>query len=317
MNIFDKIKEDAGQWGIWIVSGLMSVIVIAFLPAFITVKNAPPPITNPDSPLGYSWSNLFWTLPAIALVLFLFLLKKPMGEKKAITISLVFLPILGFVLDIFFAGRFFTFENTASVWGIYIKGFDFTMMGFSYDIPIEEFIFYITGFLFCLVMYLFSSNFWLKKYAVNPELILTEALSTLKKDQKIVPLIVCSIFIAIGFILRFIFGTAESNLLPEYYLFLVIFGILPAALCYPDAKHIVNWQAFSLTTMTVLLISVIWEVTLGIPYGWWGYHPEPMIGLFIKPWSNLPIESVIVWFCVNFTTIFFYERVRLFIYKKK
>jgi hypothetical protein len=317
MNVIEKIKTEFQTYGIWIVSAILGVIVLAFLPAFITVKNSPPPITNPDSPLGYSWSNLFWTLPALAIVLFFIIIKKPMGDKKAITISLVFLPILGFVLDIFFAGRFFTFENTASVWGIYIKGFDFETMSFTYDIPVEEFIFYVTGFLFCLVMYLFSSNFWLEKYNVEPESVPSDALLKLNKEQKIVPLAVCGGFLVVGFILRAIFKTPQSNPLPEYYIFLVIFGILPAALCYPGAKHLVNWQAFSFTTMTVLLISVIWEATLGIPYGWWGYHPEPMIGLFIKPWSNLPIESVIVWFCVNFTTIFFFERIRLYFRKKK
>ena len=31
----------------------------------------------------------------------------------------------------------------------------------------------------------------------------------------------------------------------------------------------------------VLLISLLWEVTLALPYGWWNFQDEQMIGLRI------------------------------------
>ena len=48
----------------------------------------------------------------------------------------------------------------------------------------------------------------------------------------------------------------------------------------------------------ILLISLLWEVTLAIPYGWWDYRPGAMMGLAIAAWRGLPVEAVCVWLAV-------------------
>jgi hypothetical protein len=59
------------------------------------------------------------------------------------------------------------------------------------------------------------------------------------------------------------------------------------------------------------LISLLWEVTLALPYGWWRYRDEAMIGLKIGAWSDLPIEAPCVWMAVSFTTVIVYEVIKI------
>ena len=72
----------------------------------------------------------------------------------------------------------------------------------------------------------------------------------------------------------------------------------------------VNWRAFSLTFFVILLTSLLWEATLAVPYGWWGYQGREMMGLRVTAWSGLPIEAVVLWLAVTFTTVVVYEIVK-------
>jgi hypothetical protein len=61
----------------------------------------------------------------------------------------------------------------------------------------------------------------------------------------------------------------------------------------------------------LLRISWLWEVTLALPYGWWEYRGNILIGLQIGAWSGLPIEAVCVWLAVTFTTVITYEVIKI------
>jgi hypothetical protein len=76
---------------------------------------------------------------------------------------------------------------------------------------------------------------------------------------------------------------------------------------FPTARPVVNWRAFSLTFFIILLMSALWEATLAVPYGWWGYQRQQMMGLRVTAWAGLPIEAVTVWMVVTFTTVIVYE----------
>src|SRR5262245_23445084 len=53
----------------------------------------------------------------------------------------------------------------------------------------------------------------------------------------------------------------------------------------------------------MVVVSLLWEVTLALPYGWWGYRTTAISDLTIGAWSQLPIEAVWVWLAVSFTTV--------------
>ena len=72
-------------------------------------------------------------------------------------------------------------------------------------------------------------------------------------------------------------------------------------------------QPYRLTLFLIVPISLLWEATLAVPYGWWGYQPKQMMGLFIGAWSGLPIEAVCVWMAVSYSTTIIFEIIKLWL----
>src|SRR5207247_11094851 len=108
---------------------------------------------------------------------------------------------------------------------------------------------------------------------------------------------------------RLLSGASEG--VPWYFIYLVCASFIPSAGFFHTAQPFINWRAFSFTFFLLLLISLLWEVTLALPYGWWGYRPRALIGLHIGAWSGLPIEAVCVWLAVTFTTVITYEVIKI------
>ena len=104
-------------------------------------------------------------------------------------------------------------------------------------------------------------------------------------------------------------GASEG--VPWYFIYLVCASFIPSAGFFHTAQPFINWRAFSFTFFLLLLISLLWEVTLALPYGWWKYRKDILVGLHIGAWSGLPLEAVCVWFAVSFTTIITYEVIKI------
>jgi hypothetical protein len=98
---------------------------------------------------------------------------------------------------------------------------------------------------------------------------------------------------------------------PTYFAFLSAGSVIPAMFLYRTIGTLVNWPAFAVTTLYVLVTSLIWEVTLAIPRQWWNYEPSGMIGVTIAAWSPgdaiFPVEAAVVWLFAPFSTILIYE----------
>ncbi|HEV2500765.1 MAG TPA: hypothetical protein VGY31_14425, partial [Terriglobia bacterium] len=107
-----------------------------------------------------------------------------------------------------------------------------------------------------------------------------------------------------------LFGPSPAGF-PGYFVFLVVGAVVPAASFFPTARPFINWRAFSITLFFILLISLLWEVTLAVPYGWWEYRENQMVGVFIGAWTRLPIEAVCVWIAVTYATTIVFEIVKL------
>jgi hypothetical protein len=98
---------------------------------------------------------------------------------------------------------------------------------------------------------------------------------------------------------------------PGYFAFLVVGALVPSMSFFPVARRFINWRAFSLTAFFMLLVSLLWEVTLAVPYGWWNFQHRQMIGLFVGAWHDLPIEEVCVWIAVTYATAIVFEIIKL------
>jgi hypothetical protein len=251
----------------------------------------------------YTVSLLIWILPIIAMAAFFYVKRLLTPEKLfALTITIILLAAVGIILDLFFAAAFFTFPNKSMVCGFTIR-----------NIPVEEFVFYVTGFWFIAFLYVFCDEWYLKRY--NPP---DEQYARFRKRIKWMTIVnwrgvaYASIVIGAGIVLKRLLNPV-SPLIPGYFIFLAVGAYVPYILFYRITRLFVNWRALLGTVLVTVLLSVVWEVTLALPRGYWGYHPEPMVGVFIGVWHNLPIETVTVWIFSSLVILVYeYIKIRFF-----
>lgn len=287
----------------------LAILSLPVIISMFAIDTAPPKLLltlngpNP-SPYGYTVSLLLFIVPALAL--FIWFVRHPSYafNRKVFWTTIAILTPLGFILDFLFAETFFHFPNTGATLGIMIP-----VRGGA--VPIEEFIFYLSGFVVTLLFYLWCNEYWCGAYRVlNPIEEARQFGVTKVMSFDFRPVIVGLVILGPAFIYEE-FVAHDPEGFPGYMAFLLLSAILPSLVLYRSMKYFINWRAFSMTMAVLLLISLIWEATLAIPYGWWGYEESQMLGLTVYSWSNLPIEATLVWICVSFTTVLVYETVKL------
>ncbi len=259
------------------------------------------PSLNP-TPHGYTWSLLLFVFPIMAIAGWFLPIEGIRIPRRSFWITIAILVPCGFALDFFFANRFFLYPNNGATLGIPAPA-----LGGS--VPIEEYVFYFTGFLAILLIYIWLGEYWLAAYSVPDYAIEAGKTNRLLKFHP-ASLIAGLALISIAILYKK-FASPVSAGLPGYFILLVAGALIPSASLFPVARRLINWRAFSLTIFMMLLISMFWEATLAVPYGWWGYQQKEMIGVFIGAWSGLPIEAVMVWLSVTYTTAIVYEVVKV------
>ncbi len=297
------------------------MIVVLIIPATLTLLSVeesmtikPFSSTNP-TPLGYSWSLLLFIVPIVAIFTWIHIRHDDKYLKKSFWYAIIILTPLGFILDFIFGLTFFTFENHHATLQIYFYGVEFNPFGLKKEIPIEEFVFYITGFMAVLLIYIWCDEYWLEAYNIDYK---TEA----QEMDKIVSfhpmsLLLGAVLIILAIIYKYLFPHPYKEGFPGYVIFLVLASIVPSAAFFRTTFRFINWRAFAATFFFVLLVSLIWEATLAAPYQWWGYNYNQMLGITVGAWYKLPIEAVIVWLMVTFTTVIIYEVLKIWLNSKK
>jgi len=286
-----------------IVAGMLGMIVI---PAIFALRSVVVPgtlqlVPNP-SPHGYTWSLLLFIVPIITIFKW-FLPSEDLGiPRRAFWWTIGILGPLGCALDIVFAQWFFCFPDPHATLGILAPA-----MG--RPVPVEEYIFYFTGFITILLVYVWLSEYWLAAYTVEDYAAEARALPRLLKFHR-TSLILGVVLIAAAVIYKKEFSVVSSGW-PGYFIVLVVGGLVPAVSSFPATSRFINWRALSLTVFFILPISLLWEATLALPYGWWNYQHGAMMGIFIGAWSELPIEAVFVWLAVTYATIIVFEAVKI------
>jgi lycopene cyclase domain-containing protein len=286
---------------------IVAMLAMIAVPAVLTLRTVrltalnPTVATDPgSSPYGYTVSLLLFIVP-IVVIAFWFLPQESVRiSKKSFwwTIGLLF-PI-GAGLDFFFAQYFFVFPNQAATLGIKAPAL-------GAPVPIEEYVFYLTGFLCILLLYIWLDEYWLSAYSIQGES------AERKEFHRLFKLHPESIILAIVLVTGAIIYKkhfSDSAGFPGYFIFLALTALVPSSALLPSARPVINWRAFSLAAFFVLLVSLIWEATLAIPYGWWNFRDEQMLGIRITAWGRLPIEEVCLWMAVTYATVIVYETVK-------
>jgi hypothetical protein len=208
---------------------------------------------------------------------------------------------------VFFGLSFFTFPNRDAVLGICFQGYSFTD-GWQKTIPIEEIGFYVFGALAVLLVYIWGDEFWFAAYNVDDAPRRSVRLRDVISFHPASALFAIIVFLAGLFYKKF--GSQGDHAgFPGYFLFLTLVALTPSVMFFRVASPFINWRAFSLGFLFILLVSLFWEATLAVPYQWWGFRSGPMLGLFINGFCGLPVEEPLLWMGVTWATVIIYEMV--------
>ncbi len=250
----------------------------------------------------YTWSLLLFIAP-LALTSWelhrqhaLRPLLKPMG------LSLALLVPMGGVLTVGLADDFFTYPTASATLGLTFPALDLTAVDHAFQIPVEELAFYVLGFASLLMLYAWAeATLFPMPRAVRrrPHVSLPELLVAIS----------CGVALSgAGWAVQRVANPGAS--MPGYWMYLMLVP-LPVMVAFgPAMASRINWPALALVCLALWGHSVLWEVTLAVPQGWWGYQPESMLGLRIAAWHGLPVEAVLVWLMTPLATVISFEALR-------
>lgn len=282
---------------------VLAMLAMIAIPTALTLHTVHAPagaVSAEPSLYGYTVSLLLFIVPILVIGLWLVPREDVKISKQSFVRTIAILFPVGAGLDFFFARKFFTFPNAGATLRI-------TAPALGGGVPVEEYVFYFTGFVAVLLLYIWLDEYWLAAYSIPADARERTQFDRLLRFHP-QSLLWAVVLIAAAIVYKKVL-LAESGF-PSYFLFLVIGALGPSAALLPSAMPLINWRALSLTLFTILLTSLLWEVTLALPYGWWGFQDDAMIGLRITAWSGLPIEEVFVWIGVTYATVIVYETVR-------
>lgn len=301
----DTPGGDAGQRrNATLVAVMLAMVAV---PAALTLNTVRHPVslqpTSPDpTPYGYTWSLLLWIVPIVVIAFWLLPGEGLRVPKQAFWRTIAVLVPAGFALDFLLASRFFVFPNRGATLQI-----DAPALG--RPVPVEEYVFYLTGFIAVLLIYVWLDLYWLAAYDVPDYPAEARRIDRLIRFHP-ASLVVGVLLIALGIAYKKLLSESPEGF-PGYFTFLVAGSFIPSAGFLPTARPFINWRAFSLTMFLVVLVSLIWEATLALPYGWWAYQPGQMLGVFVDAWAGLPLEAVLLWIAVTYTTTIVFEVMKL------
>jgi hypothetical protein len=280
---------------------VVAMLGMIALPAALTLFTARAPASSPDpSPYGYTVSLLLFIVPILVIGLWLVPREDVKISKRAFVRTIATLFPIGAGLDFFFARSFFKFLNPGATLRI-------TAPALGGGVPIEEYVFYFTGFVAILLMYIWLDEYWLTAYSIPAD---ARERAEFDRLLRFHPQSLLWAATLIGAAIFYRWTFVKEPGFPGYFTFLVIGALGPSAALLPSAMPVINWRALSLTLFIILLTSLLWEVTLALPYEWWDFQDEAMVGVRITAWSRLPIEEVCLWIAVTYATVIVYEIVR-------
>jgi len=289
-----------------IVIAMLAMIVIPAAITLQTVHSPVPlmPVNQNSTPYGYTVSLLLFIVPIVVIAGWLLPSEELKMPKRAVWWTLAILIPLGCLLDVVFAQWFFYYPNVGATLGIFAPAF-------GRPVPVEEYVFYATGFLAILLLYVWLGEFWLAAYNV------LDYPGEAKKVRRLLQFHPTSLILAVlligaaWFYKKHCAASADQAGFPGYFTVLVAGGLLPAVFFFPVARRFINWRALSLTLFFIVLVSLLWEATLAVPYNWWNFQHRQMTGIFVGAWCGLPVEEAGVWIAATYATAIVFEVVKV------
>src|SRR5215813_358067 len=143
---------------------VFAIAAALIVPAAIALRTVVHPAilqatSDNPTPLGYTWSLVLFIAPIAALGWWFACRPDLRFPRKAFWRTIAALTPLGFLLDLLFGNVFFIFPNKSATLGWEIPALGGT-------IPVEEFVFYLAGFMLVLLSYIWCDEYWMAAYNV-------------------------------------------------------------------------------------------------------------------------------------------------------
>jgi hypothetical protein len=281
-----------------------------FILTLLTIIEPRPKIqdfkANP-TPYGYTCSLSLFIVPVVVLACWLARRWENRIQNRAFWITTLIVSGSGILLDMFFGLSFFTFPNRSAVLGRYFYGYSFAE-GWQKTIPIEEIGFYVFGILAVLLVYVWGDEFWFRAYNVDDAPRQSTRLRDVLSFHPASAWFGIVVFL-LGLFYKKFCPHSDHEGFPGYFLFLTLVALTPSVLFFPVASPFINWRAFRLGLLFILLVSLFWEATIAVPYQWWGFQDKQMLGMFINGFCGLPVEEPLLWLGVTWATVIIYEMI--------
>jgi len=250
--------------------------------------------------LTYLTSLAFWLVPILYLwPLFWSITAAGRGRRRrALSVSVATLFTFGALLDFLVGHLTFRFEDCSR--------YVYCLRGPGGLVPLEELLFYGFAPVAIVLVYACADELWLVRYNPRDELLRVK-LVDVSRGWLMVAAVVAAVIALIW---------AATGRFPTYLAFLAGLGLAPTIVLYRTVRNFMNWPAFAVTVLFVLVTSIVWEVTLALPRGWWGFEPAAMVGVFVQAWSTsrspFPVEEMGVWLASPFFSLLTYEFAKAF-----
>ncbi len=215
--------------------------------------------------------------------------------------SLALLVPMGAVLTVGLADDFFTYPAASATLGLTFPAVDLSGVDHSFQVPVEELAFYVLGFTSLLLVYT-----WADQVLLSAPRAMQRA-ARVSLSQWLLALGSGVALAAAGWALQRVLN--PGAVMPGYWVYLMLVPVPVMVALGPAMASRINWPALVLLCLALWGHSVLWEVTLAVPQGWWGYQRQSMVGLEISAWHRLPVEAVLVWLITPLATVISFEAI--------
>src|SRR5882724_599240 len=233
----------------YVVFAIAAALVI---PAAIALRTVVHPAilqatSDNPTPLGYTWSLLLFIVPIAALGWWFACRPDLQFPRKAFWRTIAVLTPVGFLLDLLFGNAFFSFPNKAATLGCSVPAI-------GGAIPIEEFVFYLTGFMLVLLSYIWCDEYWMGAYNIPDYKAAAEHIPRIVRFH-FASVVLGMVLIAAAILYRKLLSGAPEGF-PWYFIYLVCASFIPSAGFFHTARQFINWRAFSFTFFLLWLVGL-------------------------------------------------------------
>jgi hypothetical protein len=320
MNVTFSSQHRGPKHDFRVFVAIMVVFLVPVSLTLLTIQNpgrfTPPP--GDPTPYSYTVSLLIFLVPVVSLFIWFALCgRRNPKDKRAFWKAVLVFTTAGTVLDTLLGNTLFTFPNTGAIlaqslngqFPLHLYGFNIKEAEWQLDIPIEEYLFYFFGSLFMLLSYMWADRDWISDY--HPPTYEDRAAGLHRVlNLNWFGVLWAGLLIAAAIIYKNYVPHRFQGGFPIYMVILISGFFLPTVVIFRTIKDFINWRALSGCIFFLTLISVVWEAVLGVPYQWWAYQGENMMGIFIGP-SQLPIEAAFLWLVAAWGIVNIYEFMRI------